>query len=59
MQSTKGRPQIEVTPDLFAEQAQNFTAREITAEQAAAALGISRSTFFRRLKAEQTTSKPD
>jgi len=57
MQNTKGRPRIEVAPDSFAEQARNFTAREVTAEQAAAALGISRRTFYRRLKAEQTITK--
>ena len=59
MQNITGRPRIEVTPDSFAEQARNFTAREVTAEQAAAALGISRRTFFRRMKTEQPTEKAD
>ena len=57
MQNTKGRPRIEVTKNSFAKQAQDFFSRKVTAEQAAAALGISRSTFFRRLKTEQTETK--
>ena len=54
-----GRPQIEVAANLFEEQVKNFRDKKVTAEQAAAALGISRITFFRRLKAQQPTAKAE
>ena len=46
----KGRPRIEVDPELFAAQTLDFREGKITAKQAASAVGISRKTFFRRLK---------
>ena len=50
MQNTKGRPRKDVEPAAFAVQLQAFREGSITAEQAAAALNISRRSFFRRLK---------
>ena len=50
MQKTKGRPKKDVEPAAFAEQLQAFREKTVTAEQAAAALNISRRSFFRKLK---------
>ena len=51
--SPGGRPALVVSPDAFAEQVKRYRAGEITAAAAAAALGMSRMTFFRRLKDEK------
>lgn len=48
-----GRPTKRVDKDAFLEQARRYCRGELTAKQAAAALGISRTTFFRRLDCTQ------
>lgn len=50
MQKSKGRPRKDVEPAAFAAQLQAFREGTVTAKQAAAALNISRRSFFRRLK---------
>ena len=51
--SPGGRPALVVSPEAFAEQVNRYRAGEITAAAAAAVLGMSRMTFFRRLKDEK------
>ena len=46
----KGRTQIKIDPLLFARVANDYLHGKISADQAATTLGISKSTFFRRLR---------
>ncbi len=50
MEKKNRRPRIEIDDKAFSVQLEKFRAGEITADKAAAALFISRRTFFRRLK---------
>ena len=54
IENAVGRPRAEIAPETFAEQVRAFRAGEITADAAAKACGISRMTFFRRLKEDKT-----
>ena len=47
----RGRPEKPIEPANFSKAVSEFRAGNVTADQAAAALGIARSTFFLKLKA--------
>ena len=54
---TRGRPPLKPEPAAFAAAVDRFRAGEITAQRAAAELGISRRSLFRKIKEQSAAEK--